>query len=230
MKLLCLAGLAWLVAFVVACGGNGNAADGADAQEILSKSAARFDSVKTFHYKLTHEKGSIPIVLNLRLVSAEGDVIVPDRVTADVEAKAGPTTVRVKVVGVGDKTWITNPFTREFQAAPGNAAIGDIIDPVGLVKAVASSIEAPEIRGTETVDGVTTYHISGSLPSDALVDSLSFADAGRDLTVDAWVGKEDSLLRRARLRGPLLPDEDENVVREISLSKFDVPVTIEAPQ
>ena len=229
MKRLYLALLAFLAMSSVACGGGSGADGGANAQDVLSRSAARFQSVKTFHYKLEHEKGSIPIVLNLRLVTAEGDVVVPDRVTSDVQAKAGPTTVRVKVIGIGDKTWITNPFTREFQAAPGNASIGDIIDPVGLVKAVASSIKDAQVRGTETVGDVTTYHISGTLMSDALIKSLSFADAGRSLSVDAWVGKDDSLLRRARLKGPLLPDEDQNVVREINLSKFDAPVTIDPP-
>lgn len=220
-----------IAALFAGCGGGGGGdAVTASPQDILSRSVSTFQNVKTFHYKLDHEKGSIPIVLGLRLITAEGDVIVPDRMTSDVEAKAGPTTVRVKVIGIADKTWITNPFTREFQRAPGNASIGDIIDPVGLVTSVAGSLREAQVRGVESVDGVSAYHLSGTLQSDALTKSMSFADSGRSLTVDAWIGKDDSLLRRARIKGALVPDENSDVVREINLSKFDSPVTIDPPQ
>jgi hypothetical protein len=220
-----------LAVFVIACGGDGGGAtSGVNAADLLERSVTRFQTVKTFHYKLEHEKGSIPIVLNLQLVTAEGDVIVPDRISSDVQAKAGPTTLRVKVIGIGDMTWITNPFTREFQTAPGNTSIGDIIDPVGLVSSVAASMQEAKLEGIESIDGVDAYRLSGKLPSDALTKALTFADPGRMLDVEAWIGKDDSLLRRARLKGPLVPDENPDVVRVINLSKFDEQVAIEPPK
>jgi hypothetical protein len=54
--------------------------------------------------------------------------------------------------GAGDSTWITNPFTREFQKAPGNASILDIINPAALVDAVASDIKTRAGRPA-TIDG-----------------------------------------------------------------------------
>jgi hypothetical protein len=222
----------WLLPLVLlaagGCGGK-SAPPGVDPAQLLRDSVARFQQVKSFHFKLEHEKGSIPIVLNLGLVSAEGDVVVPDKLQADVEAKAAGTTVRVKVVGIGDKTWITNPFTRQFQSL-GGVSVNDIVDPAGIVRAVASSLKDVKVEGEDSVDGVKAYHLSGTLMSDALTNSLTFADSGRTLKVDAWLGKDDALLRRAQLKGALAPDESADVVRTITLSKFDAPVTIEAPQ
>ena len=67
--------------------------------------------------------------LNLELVSAEGDVVVPDKLAADVKSEgARRINVSVKVIGIGDKTWVTNPFTRNWQSLPG-ATLKDIADP-----------------------------------------------------------------------------------------------------
>ena len=114
---------------------------------------------------------------------------------------------------------LSNPFTRDFQRAPGNASVNDIIDPVGLVTDVAKSMQDPKVAGEDSVDGVQCYHITGKLQSDAITDSLSFADKGRTLDVEEWIGKDDSLPRKARLKGALVPDEDNAVVRVITLSR-----------
>jgi len=222
--------ISMLVLALVACGGGDGGAGDLSADDVLSRSAERFEAVKSFHFTLRHENGSTLMPLNLRLVKAEGDVVLPDRLSAEVEAKAGPTTVRVKVVGIADRTWITNPFTRQFQRLPGDASISDVIDPAALVTAVSRSVEGAKIEGSESIDGTDCYRIKGKISSDALVEALSFADTGLTLDVEAWIGKEDLLLRKAKLKGPLLPDEAKDIVREITLSRFDAPVSIEAPQ
>ncbi len=228
--LRCSSILALAVVLAVACGGGKAAPSGVNAQDVLSRSATKFGTVKTFHFKLEHQNGFIPIVLGLHLITAEGDVVVPDRVSADLQAKAaGSTTVKVHVIGIGSKTWITNPFTRQYQQVPGDTAVSEIVDPVGLVSALATSVQGAEVAGTGSVDGVDCYHITGTLTSDALTKSLSFAEAGRSLQVETWIGKDDSLPRRALLKGALVADENANVVREINLSKFDAPVDIQPP-
>ncbi len=215
---------------LVTCGGGSSDNGSVSAEEVLSRSADRFQSVKSFHFKLEHENGSTPIILGLGLTEAEGDFLMPDKLAAEAQAKAGPTTLRVKVVAIGDKTWITNPFTREFQRAPGNASILDIINPAALVNAVATDIRDPRLVGSDSIDGVDTYHIKGTISTDSLKEGLGFADSGRTVEVETWIGKGDYLLRQAKLKGPLTPDEPKDIARIIQLSKYDAAVTIEEPK
>ncbi len=50
------------------------------------------------------------------------------------------------------------------------------------------------------------------------------------LPVTVWIGQDDSLLRRARLEGPINNEEGDDIRRQIELSGFDEPVTIEPPE
>ena len=213
---------------VAACGGGGPAVADVSAEEALSRAAQRFESVKSFHFKLDHDNGATQIVFGLGLDVAEGDFVLPDRMSGEVNGRFAGQSVTVKVVAIGDRTWITNPFSREFQRAPGS--ILDVIDPAALVAAVAKSIRDARIDGSETIDGIDTYRLKGTILSDDLRDGLSFGDTGRTLDVEIWVGKDDYLVRRAKLKGPLLPDESDNITRDLTLSKFDAPVTIEEPR
>jgi hypothetical protein len=44
-----------------------------------------------------------------------------------------------------------------------------------------------------------------------------------------WIGKEDRLVRRVRLDGPFGGDDPDDVIRVVTLSKFDEPISIELP-
>ncbi|HXH21131.1 MAG TPA: LppX_LprAFG lipoprotein [Dehalococcoidia bacterium] len=215
-------------ALAAACGGDGGDASGVSAQEVLSRAAQRFASVKTFHFRLEHENGATQIVFGLGIDTAEGDFVLPDRMSAEARGKLGPATVSVRLVAIGDRTWVTNPFSRQFERAPGSVL--DIIDPAALVAAVARSLRDAKVEGSDSVDGVRAYRVKGSMRTDDLAEGLSFGEPGRTVEVEVWVGRDDSLIRRARLKGPMAAGEADNIVRQLSLSRYDAPVTIEEPR
>jgi hypothetical protein len=168
--------------------------------------------------------------LNLDLETAEGDVIVPDRLSAEIEERAGRVPVRVRAIGIGDRAWITNPFTRQWQRLPGTVALRDIADPPAIVAAVVGSLKDTRVSGREQVDGTDAYVIVGTLDSGALRDAFGFADAGLTLDVRLWVGIRDSLPRRVRLAGAMTRDETADVVRLVSISRINQSVQIEPPE
>jgi len=218
---------------LIACGGgDDSAAKGQDAPQILQRSAGEVAKLTTFHFRLDHENGSTPLPLNLpisiQLVSAEGDVAVPDRLSADVKAKAASISANVKVIGVGDKTWMTNFFSGSWQQLPG-ASIKDVADPAALVSAIVGQLSDVTIDGMDKVDGVESYRLTGKIDAGALALALPTAEAGRSLDVQVWIGVDDALPRRARIRGAMAEGESSDIVRQIDLSKFGVPVTIQPP-
>jgi LppX_LprAFG lipoprotein len=220
----------FLTAMLLACGGDDDAsAVQEDPAALLQRAAAAIETVTSFHFKLTHENGNTPLPLNLALETAEGDVSIPGRLAADIEAEAaGAIPVSVKAIAIGEETWITNPFTRQWQRLPGGG-LRDFADPETLVQSLVLAMENPRIDGGSQIDGVRTVKLVGSIDAGVLRDALSVARAGNTVTVEAWLGAEDALPRRIRILGPIASIEDEDVTRQIDLTRINQPVEINPP-
>jgi hypothetical protein len=222
-----------LFALVLAsCGGGGSSGGevdaGKSADQLLSEAAQKSSELSSFHFRFTHEKGTTPLPLGLQLESAEGDVAVPGRLSADVKAKRSGIGVNVKVVGIDDRTWITNPFTRGWERLSGTS-LRDFADPAALVTSLLPLVREARYEDQPEVGGVKTHRIRGTIDSEALQPALGFAEPGLPVQVEAWIGVEDGLPRRVKLTGPLETGENKDVVRQVDLSDFNKPVNIQPP-
>jgi hypothetical protein len=215
----------------VACGGGDKSGSDAnvDPRAVLQESAAKLKDVRFFHFKLSHENGTTPMPLNLQLVSAEGDVATPDRLQADVRARAAGQTISVKVVGIGERSWITNPFTRQWDRMPGNVSIREVADPQGLVSSLIGQMRDVRYAGDDTVDGVRAYRIEGKADSGALADVIASAQSGQAIDVQMWIGIDDRLPYKVKILGPLSRDESKDIARTLDLSKYGAAVDIKEP-
>jgi hypothetical protein len=236
MKRIGLALFAVAIVILSACGGGGGGGTPTStgtlppAVSVLPAAVQAFSSLQTFHFSLAHENGTSPIPNGLQLVSADGDVIVPDRMDANIEAKVGDQTVKVEIIGVGDQGWMTNPFNRQWQPLPSGTTIKDIFDPAQGVKAIIGSLQNAQVVGQEKVGGAQTWHVKGSVQSDVLTVPVPIARPGLTVGIEVWIGVDDSLIRQVYLEGPIAPGEPDNIVRQLALSDFGENVTIEAPQ
>jgi len=229
-----LAMLVGALALVAACGGGGEKAAPTpanlpSADEILPKVVERVGALKSFHFRLEHENGLTPIPFDLKLRTAEGDVQVPDRMKAELETDVAGALLRVEGVGIGDEGWMTNPFSHDWQSLPKGTTISAILDPAAGIHAVAGSLQDVRVAGVEKVGGDNTYLLEGQVDSAVLKAAAPIAEAGLTVNVKIWVGVDDYNIRQVRLEGPFAPGEPENIVRILSLSKFDEPVSIEPP-
>src|SRR3712207_215387 len=110
-----LGALLAIATVVVACGDDGGrdqAASGTatgtparpDPSALAMQAADQIEATTSFHFLLQHENGGTPIVLNLEMTRAEGDLVKPDRLRADVEAvgkQLGNAHVQVKGGKIG---------------------------------------------------------------------------------------------------------------------------------
>ena len=204
--------------------------DGLTAEEILAKAGERFDSLHTFHFKLTHEGGGTPIALGLEMVEAEGDVATPDRMVVTIQARASGLFLEVTAISIGDDTYLTNPFTREYEDLTGVITPGGFFDPAeGIGTIIKRSID-PSLVAEETLGGIAAYRLAGSVRSEDLKAVTGSAVEGHTLKAEIWIGKEDFLVRKLTLDGRITRNEEDGITRTFLLSAFDQPVTIEAPQ
>ena len=236
------AGVALLALLASACGDDKDKKDGGaatggrqpDPAVLATQAADAVEALKSFHFLLEHENGGSPIVLNLLMTRAEGDISKPDRLRADVEARAtqlGNANVKVKVFNVVNQGVISNPFTpQQYLPLPANIRLADIVDPGAGAVAAMRSVKNPRITGEETIGGTKVWRLEGEIDAAALAEVASIAEPGYVVKGITWVGQNKPLVHRVRLEGPLGSKDPPNIVRKIELSKFDENVNIELPR
>ena len=201
-------------------------------QQRIQGAAQKMQALSAFHFLLTHENGSSAIALGLQKTRAEGDFENPNRFKATVNANAlGSIPVTVKVINVADTTWITNPLQSgdHYQILPNGTSAAAIFDPnTGIFKA-AHDIKDPQLTGSDKVGSVDTWVVQGTVDAGDLTSIATDAQAGHQVTMKVWIGKEDSLVYKIRLEGPLSDSEPKNIARQIDLSQFNEKLDIQPP-
>ena len=227
-RLLAGLGVALAALAVAGCGGGGGGS-GVDPATIVRESAAATEKVETFHFALDISK--VPTsAKGLQLTGAEGDAKVPDELKAQVSGTFVGIPLSTKLVAAGGKLWIENPLTRAWQSVDVGTTPGFLLDPQKGVLGVMRGMTDVKEDGSEDVGGVSTTRITGTVDK-AKVGPLAAvtADSG-SVDVTLWIGKDDSILRRVEVAGPIASKEPADAVRTIELSRFGEPVTVEAPE
>lgn len=217
------------VAMLAACGESNGETIEFDAEQVINDAAARLDDARSFHFVLTHDRGETRIIQDMRMTRAEGDVLRPASIRADLTVSAAGQNIALKMTGIDDRTWLSNPFDpSQWQLLPGVTST-DVLDLQRLTD-VLMGMESVVADGTDSVAGVECYRMRGSVDSDAFIAMIpEVAVAGETVEVELWVGRTDLLPRQLVVRGRLNPDESGEVTRRIVLSAFDAPVSIEPP-
>lgn len=214
---------------VLATAGCGGGGEGPSAAEIVSESASATEAVQRFHFTLDVQ--NVPRSgTGLQLTSAEGDVVVPDRARADVAGNFAGIPIRTQVVAIGKDVWLKNPLSGTWEAIDVSTTPIALLDPSRGVLGVMQGITDVKDEGTEVVDGVTLRKITGTASAADVAPLVAVRPSGRKVPVTLWIGDDDRLLRRIVVSGPVADGEPEGALRVVDVSRFDEPVTIEAPE
>lgn len=198
------------------------------AQDLLNAAQKSLTADSAFHFALTHENGSTPIVNGINMRTAEGDIVKPDKLQATVGGTiTSGQSLSVKVIGIGQNLWI-NLVGSKYTELPGGGASA-ILDPTtGVTKAIAGA-KNPHIAGQATINGVQTTEVDGTVDAGDLTALDDQAQAGKQVNGRIWIGNADHQVYRLRLEGPLNDQEPANIARQIDLSKFNETVDIQPP-
>ncbi len=213
-----------LLAAAAGCGGSSAPAP----DELISESVEQTGAVKTFHVVVDIQH--VPAAESgLGLTFVDGDVIVPDRMKARVSGTFLGVPLSSELVVVGDQYFLKIPFAGNWRTIDVGTVPSAFFDPDKGVLAVIEGATDVENDGSEEVDGVDSYKLKGTIRASALEPLLPDAEGDAEVPIELWIGKDDKLLRRVRLSGPISPSEGEDAVRTIELSAFDEPVSVTAP-
>lgn len=228
MRALLLALVAFLL--LAACGGEKEEkAAELSVEEIVAQTTEKTSAVTSFHFVFEAESAPTAVA-GLSLTFAEGDLVVPDRLRADVAGSLSGVSLTSELVIVGDRDFLKDPFRGEWRTFEVGTSPVAFFDPAKGVLAVIEGAQELSQLASEEVGGADSYRLRGKVPVSAITPILGNPPSERLVDVELWIGTEDLLLRRIRLEGPVLEGDPEDVVRTVELSEFDEPVEIEPPE
>jgi hypothetical protein len=186
--------------------------------------------LRSFHFVLEHEGPGTPLAAGLEMRRAEGDVVLPDRLSATIDGLALGMSIQVDAILIGDAVYMTNPLPPgNWQSASSGTSPVGFFDPQIGVAALLREVAALTPLGDGEVEGAAAYHLTGRVPADALEAITGSSVPGAEVQVELWVGKQDFNLLQAKLTGKITATESAGMVRWLRFSHFNQEILIEPP-
>ena len=218
--------LLFLVLLLGACGGSDNTAP--DAHQLITKAQAAIQKVTSYHFNLAVDNPGTGGILPIK--SADGDILVPDKLKANATAIFLGSAVQVQIISIKEKQYVTNPVTGSWQPTTGLLDPRTLSDPQIGVVAILGHIQNPTTPQDDNVNGTSCWRIDGKIdPTYFAGITGGGAPAGTLDAVTTCIGKSDNLPYLIRISGIAAAGDSTKTVRTFKLSKFGESLTITAP-
>lgn len=218
--------LVLLTLFFTACGGDTSSTP--TAQQLIKNAQTALQKVNSYHFNLVAENAGAGGFLVVK--SADGDTVVPDKLQADADAVILGNVVKVKIISIADKQYVTDPISGKWQQTTGLLDPRTLSDSKTGIIAILGLIENPSTPTDSNVDGKPCWNINGKLNAkdiQGITGGGTPANAKDDVT--ACIGKSDNLPYQIRITGIAIQGDTDKTVRTFKLSKFNESITIVAP-
>jgi LppX_LprAFG lipoprotein len=222
-----VAGVLALVLLITACGGS-TSNNGPNAQQLIKNAQAAIQKVTSYHFNLTVDNPGTGEVLVIK--SADGDVLVPDKLQANASVLVLGNVAQVKIITIDGSQYVTDPITGSWQHTTG------LLDPRTLsnsntgVASILGHIQNPSTPTDSSVNGTPCWSINGTLDARYLASITGGgAPAGSIVAVTVCIGKANNLPYQIKMTGVAASGDNKDTVRTFTLSKFGEPLTIVAP-
>ena len=195
-------------------------------QAILDDCARAMSELASFRFRIEHDDdGGTPLDQGMTLTEASGGVENPDRLTVDFSGTAGSFAVKGSLIAVGEDVYMTNPLSGEWHAVSSALNPLEFFEPSQGIADILSQVRDATLISHDAAE----YRIGGKLPASALTPLFGETETQSTVDVTLTIDSADLYLTRARLEGRITPNEADGIVRAITLSGFDGPVDIAAP-
>lgn len=215
-----------------------------DPAALLTQAAQTMATLSSFHFELTSVNGKTQFVEGIELDQVAGDVLRP--LSFQAEATIGMTLASLKltIISIDGHLWMTDPFSSDGSFTDlGSADLGSLdptilINPDRLILPAITTVKNPVINGTEKINDIDTTRVDGTVDLAAAIGIVATPAAGEDASLSitfpesmpfsAWIDGQNQVVR-VELTGPVLANEDNDIVRRIDFSAFNEPVDIQVP-
>lgn len=214
-----------LVLVLTACGGESSSST-PDVHKLIKDSQTAIQQVKSYHFNLVVQNpgtsGTLPIQ------SADGDILVPDKLHANAKTLVAGSDVTVEIIAIGSKQYIN--LLGLWQPTSQLLDPRTLSDPHKGVSAILGHIQNPTTPTASQVDGRNCWSFNGKLDPTYLAGITGGgAPAGTVDDVTTCIGKSDKLPYQIIVKGIAGKGDTAKTIRTFKLSKFNEQITIDPP-
>jgi lipoprotein LprG len=223
--LVLFCGIPVLLLLLVGCGGD-NSSKAPSAQQLIHNAQAAIQKVSSYHFNLKTQ--NISTSSQLPIESADGDIVVPDKLQATANVVFGGANVQAQMIALGDKQYIN--VLGGWQETTGLLDPRALSDPQKGVAAILGEMKNPSTPTDSSSDGTPCWSVNGKLDASNLSGITGGGTpAGTQDDVTVCIGKSDNLPYLITIKGVATQGDTAQSVRTFKLSKFNEQITISAP-
>ena len=195
-------------------------------QAILDECGNAMSALASYRFHIEHDdNGGTPLAQGMTLTVASGSLAIPDRLAIEFSGTAGNFAVKGSLIAIGEDVFMTNPLSGEWHAVSSALNPLEFFDPSQGIADILAQVQDPTLVSHDASE----YRIGGRLPADALAPLFGETEPQSSVKVTLAIDRTRLYLTRARMEGRITPTEADGLVRTITLSEFDMPVDIAAP-
>ncbi len=200
-------------------------------KQLLANMQKSFRSVTAFHVVMQTQNAGKAGQGQIQIRSAEGDVVMPDKVKAQATVILSGQAVTVKLVSIGDTQFITDPITGQWRVVKGVLDPRTLTNPDTGIISLVNKLQNVSQPGDDVVNNVPCWRITGQLDAKYLAFLTGGGvPAGTMLQTSVCIGKDDSLPYQISVTGRAAESDTAQTARSFVLSNYNENVSITAPQ
>lgn len=201
------------------------------AQQVLNTIQKNFRTVSTFHVVMKTDNLGSSSGSQIQIRSADGDVIMPDRVKAQANVLFSGQPVTVKLVSIASIQYITDPITGQWRIIKGVLNASTLTNPDTGIISLASKLQKVSGPSDDTVSGVPCWRVNGLLDAKSLAFLTGGGvPGGTMLQTSICVGKADGLPYEISVVGRASASDTLQTTRSFDISNYNEKISITAPQ
>lgn len=221
-----------LLALAVGCqGGAEPTPTELTVDELLANAKERLAAISSVKFRMTDELQTGSKFFNTTLKSVEGEVSASDsmRMAVDVESPVFGF-IEIEIVAVGDQSLMK--FSRDAPWLP--LSLDEVpfnFKGMGVtLSELVPLLKDPRKVGRESVGGVQTILLEGSLQSEDLSNLITSTDPGHAVMLSFWIDEVDHDLKQLRITGQVFNDDAPETRRLIVIEETNVAIDIQLPE
>ncbi len=200
-------------------------------QQLIASLEKNFRAVDAFHVTMQVQNAGPAAQDQVQIRSANGDVVMPDKVKAQATVIMSGQSVTVNLISVGDNQFITDPITGQWRIIKGVLDPRKLTNPTTGIISLVSKVQNVSQPSSDLVSGVPCWRITGQLDAKEIAFFTGGGvPAGTLLQTTACMGKGDSLPYQVSVKGQAASGDTLQTTRIFDMANYNESVTITAPQ